>query len=187
MFVASTWGCLRVGQLHSGGGQLACHTVEAQQLLRNKPDWIVYQHQAGDCLEGVSAAFVCRYSARARGDVLALKLTQENYIRALAAMYYEAENGARAVANSTTASGRPLPGPSASSPGLLGTSMSSSNGQPGQVGNMGGGMRRSASGSNTATAAADAGGIVPTAALPPAITAASGVHVVAAAPTSGNQ
>ncbi|WIA30403.1 hypothetical protein OEZ86_000488 [Tetradesmus obliquus] len=68
----------------------------------------------------------CRYSARARGDVLALKLTQENYVRALAAMYYEAENGARAVANSTTASGKPLPGPSASSPGLLGTGMTSS-------------------------------------------------------------
>ncbi|KAF8069424.1 GRIK2 [Scenedesmus sp. PABB004] len=65
----------------------------------------------------------CRYSARARGEVLALKLTQENYVRALAAMYYEAENGARAVAASTTPSGRPLPGPSASSPGLLGSGL----------------------------------------------------------------
>ncbi|KAF6252984.1 kinase-like domain-containing protein [Scenedesmus sp. NREL 46B-D3] len=68
----------------------------------------------------------CRYSARARGDVLALKLTQENYVRALAAMYYEAETGSRAVADSTTASGKPLPGPSASSPGLLGSGMASS-------------------------------------------------------------
>jgi len=67
----------------------------------------------------------CRYNARARGDVLALKLTQENYIRALAAMYYEAENGARATFNSTTASGRPLPTASCSSPGLLSVPTSS--------------------------------------------------------------
>ncbi|KAI8467317.1 MAG: hypothetical protein J3K34DRAFT_523847 [Monoraphidium minutum] len=40
----------------------------------------------------------CRYSSRARGDVVALKLTQENYLRALAAMYFEAESGARATA-----------------------------------------------------------------------------------------
>jgi hypothetical protein len=63
----------------------------------------------------------CRYSARARGDVLALKLTQENYVRALAAMMYEAEHGARASAQSAGASrGRPLPSASASSPGMLG-------------------------------------------------------------------
>lgn len=64
----------------------------------------------------------CRYSARARGDVLALKLTQENYVRALAAMMYEAEHGARATANSVgaTRGGRPLPSATASSPGLLG-------------------------------------------------------------------
>jgi len=61
----------------------------------------------------------CRYNARARGDVLALKLTQENYIRALASMYYEAEHGSRATFSSTTASGRPLPTASCSSPGLL--------------------------------------------------------------------
>lgn len=41
----------------------------------------------------------CPYGARARGDVLALKLTQENYVRALAAMYYEGEHGARASAH----------------------------------------------------------------------------------------
>jgi hypothetical protein len=64
----------------------------------------------------------CRYSARARGDVLALKLTQENYVRALASMMYEAEHGARASAHSGSAQtrGRPLPSASASSPGLLG-------------------------------------------------------------------
>jgi hypothetical protein len=63
----------------------------------------------------------CRYGARARGDVLALKLTQENYVRALAAMMYEAEHGARASAHSAGASrGRPLPSASASSPGMLG-------------------------------------------------------------------
>jgi len=63
----------------------------------------------------------CRYSARARGDVLALKLTQENYVRALAAMMYEAENGARATAHSSGASrGQPLPSMSAGSLGMLG-------------------------------------------------------------------
>jgi hypothetical protein len=35
------------------------------------------------------------YSARASEEVVALKLTQENYIRALAAMYQEAESGGR--------------------------------------------------------------------------------------------
>jgi hypothetical protein len=42
----------------------------------------------------------CRCSSRARGEVVALKLTQENYLRALAAMYLEAESGARASASS---------------------------------------------------------------------------------------
>jgi hypothetical protein len=50
----------------------------------------------------------CRYSSRARGDVVALKLTQENYLRALAAMYLEAESGARASA-STGGGGCGLP------------------------------------------------------------------------------
>lgn len=40
----------------------------------------------------------CSTSARAKGEVVALKLTQENYIRALTAMYLEAESGARAQA-----------------------------------------------------------------------------------------
>lgn len=63
----------------------------------------------------------CRYSARARGDVLALKLTQENYVRALASMMFEAEHGARATAHSAGASrGRPLPTSSISSPSVLG-------------------------------------------------------------------
>jgi hypothetical protein len=58
--------------------------------------------------------------------VLALKLTQENYVRALAAMMYEAEHGARASAHSAGASrGRPLPTASASSPGILGVPSSS--------------------------------------------------------------
>jgi hypothetical protein len=64
----------------------------------------------------------CNYSARARGDVLALKLTQENYVRALASMYYEAEQGARASAASGGPRGQTAPAACASSPGLLGGS-----------------------------------------------------------------
>lgn len=114
--------------------------------------------------------FFCRYSARARGEVLALKLTQENYVRALAAMYYEAENGARAVANSTTASSRLLPGPTASSPGLLGTGTGTSNFQPGQAGSSGGGgMRKSASGSDTVAQANGAASALTMAAVSPSV------------------
>ena len=47
----------------------------------------------------------CSYSSRARGDVVALKLTQENYVRALAAMYFEAESGARVTAGGGSGGG----------------------------------------------------------------------------------
>lgn len=111
----------------------------------------------------------CRYSARARGDVLALKLTQENYVRALAAMYYEAENGARAVATSTTASGRPLPGPSASSPGLLGAGMGSSS-----TGSKPGASSSTAAAAAAGGAAAAGDAVSPTAASVPGVLLPSG-------------
>lgn len=111
----------------------------------------------------------CRYSARARGDVLALKLTQENYLRALAAMYYEAEHGARASAHSSGAfRGRPLPAASASSPGLM------------MSGSGGGGSRGGDAAAAGMPAAAAAAGLPITLSAPAAAAAAGGAGAATA-------
>jgi hypothetical protein len=83
------------------------------------------------------------YSARARGEVVALKLTQENYIRALAAMYREAESGARAtVGPMASANGAPRAGYSSAGGGTSGRGQVGS--RMGRMGSGAGGLPRTA-------------------------------------------
>ena len=83
------------------------------------------------------------YSARARGEVVALKLTQENYIRALAAMYREAESGARAtVGPMMSANGAGRAGPVSAGGGPSGRGQMGS--RMGRMGSGAGGLPRTA-------------------------------------------